>query len=170
MSEQKLTADVAMQDGESQTETLETFRELYEQTLNNIEEGNIVKGTIVKITPNEVLVDINYKSEGIIPNEEFLDLEDFKVGDEIEVFLETLEDEDGMMLLSKTKVDRTRNWEKTISTCKEGDVVKGKVLKKVKGGLIVNIGVEAFLPASQLDIKPVPNINEYLGQSFDFKI
>ncbi|MDX9703631.1 MAG: 30S ribosomal protein S1 [Candidatus Auribacterota bacterium] len=158
------------QDVSSVEETIDDFRELYEQTLSNLEEGSIITGKIVKINPNEVLVDINYKSEGIIPIEEFPDYEDYDIGDEIEVFLDTMENEDGLTLLSKLKVDKSRRWERTIQKCNEGSVVDGKIFKKVKGGFMVDIGVEAFLPASQLDIKPVPNMDVYLGKTYDFKI
>lgn len=171
MTEDKILDKTLQKGGDSDyPETFEDFRELYEKSLSNIEEGNIVKGRIVKINPNEVLVDINYKSEGVIPIEEFPDIDDYKVGDEIEVLLESLEDEDGMMLLSKNKVDKSRNWERTISKSAEGDVVKGKIFKKVKGGFMVDIGVESFLPASQLDIKHVPDMDSFLGKMFKFKI
>ena len=155
---------------EETQETLEDFRELYEQTLNNLEEGNIVQGKIVKITSNEVLVDIHYKSEGIIPIEEFPDFKDYSIGDEVEAFLEAIEDEDGLTLLSKLKVDKTRKWERTIQKCSEGAIIDGKIFKKVKGGFMVDIGVEAFLPASQLDIKPVASLDDFIGKNFDFKI
>jgi len=170
MVEEKVTNESVQKGGITVQESLEDFRQLYEQSLNTIEEGSIVKGRIIKINPNEVLVDINYKSEGVIPIEEFPDIEDFKIGDEVEVFLETMEDEDGLTLLSKSKVDKSRKWERTISGCTEGAVVKGKIFKKVKGGFMADIGVEAFLPASQLDIKPVPNMDDFVGKSFDFKI
>lgn len=154
----------------AEEESFEDFLELYEQTLNNIEEGNIVTGRIVKITQKEVLVDINYKSEGVIPIDEFPRIEEYKIGDEIEVFLESLEDEDGMMMLSKSKVDKSRNWERTINSCNEGSVLEGKIFKKVKGGFMVDIGVEAFLPASQVDIRHITDMDSYVGKSFDFKI
>ncbi|MEW6534223.1 MAG: 30S ribosomal protein S1 [Candidatus Auribacterota bacterium] len=157
------------QNTENET-SFEEFRELYEKTLSNIEEGNIVTGRIVKINPKEVLVDINYKSEGIIPIDEFPRIDEYKIGDEVEVFLESLEDEDGMMLLSKSKVDKSRNWERTIAKCNEGALIEGKIFKKVKGGFMVDIGVEAFLPASQVDIKHIPDMDAYVGKSFDFKI
>ena len=151
-------------------ETLENFKELYEKTLSNFVEGSVVKGKVIKINPKEVLVDINYKCEGIVPLEEFPDIDEYKIGDEIEVLLESLDDEEGLLLLSKGKVDKTRRWEQTIEGCTENAVVQGKIFKKVKGGLMVDIGVEAFLPGSQLDIKPVPNMDDYLGKTFDFKI
>ncbi len=170
MVEEKVKNESVQKGGMTVQESLEDFRQLYEQSLSTIEEGSIVKGRIIKINPNEVLVDINYKSEGVIPIEEFPDIENFNIGDEVEVFLETMEDEDGLTLLSKSKVDKSRKWERTISGCNEGAVIKGKIFKKVKGGFMVDIGVEAFLPASQLDIKPVPNMDDFVGKSYDFKI
>jgi small subunit ribosomal protein S1 len=132
--------------------------------------GNIVKGTIIEVRPKEVLVDIGYKSEGVIPGIEFEDLKTTKVGDEIDVLIERLEDRDGMVVLSKEKAEFKKNWEKILQICNEGGTVTGKVKSVVKGGLLVNIGVEAFLPASQIDVVPPKNLQQFVNNSYDFKV
>src|SRR5258706_16277023 len=124
--------------------------------------GNIVKGTIIEVRPKEVLVDIGYKSEGVISGGEFEDLKTVKVGDEIDVLIEKLEDKDGMVVLSKEKAEFKTNWENILTICNEGGTINGKVKAIVKGGLIVNIGVEAFLPASQIDVSPPRNLNGFV--------
>src|ERR1700693_6658319 len=109
-------------------------------------EGMLVTGKIIEVRPNEVLVDIGYKSEGMIPRWEFDDSDALKVGDEVEVLLEKLEDDYGMVVLSHDKAEQKKNWDRIVSICSEGGTIEGKVRAKVKGGLTVNIGVEAFLP------------------------
>ena len=125
----------------------------------------VLEGTIVRVEGDEVLIDIGYKSEGIVPIEEWSETEEPPVpGMRVSVLLEEIEDEFGLILLSKKKADRIREWEKIISTHKEGDIVKGEVLKKIKGGLLVNIGVNVFLPASQVDIRRPQDIDSYRGK------
>ncbi len=133
-------------------------------------EGSVVKGRIIEIRPNEVLVDIGYKSEGIVPKSEFLEPDALQVGDEIEVLLEKIEDENGMVVLSYEKAEQKKNWDRICSACSEGGTIEGKVRAKVKGGLTVNIGVEAFLPASQIDVIPPRNLDDYVGKTFKFKV
>src|SRR6187397_2289099 len=132
--------------------------------------GNIVKGSIIEVRPKEVLVDIGYKSEGVVSGNEFEDIKSVKVGDEVDVLIEKLEDKEGMVVLSKEKAEFKKNWERILSICNEGGIVAGKVKAVVKGGLIVNIGVEAFLPASQIDIVPPKNLNQFVGNTYDFKV
>jgi small subunit ribosomal protein S1 len=132
-------------------------------------EGSIVNGTILEIKPQVVLVDIGYKSEGAIPLSEFED-EEFDVGDEIEVLLERLENDEGMVVLSKEKAAHKQNWDKIVKVYQDGGLVRGKVKSVVKGGLMVNVGVEAFLPGSQIDIIPPKDLAEYVGKVFEFKI
>jgi len=132
--------------------------------------GEIVTGTVIEVRPKEVLVDIGYKSEGSIPANEFDDIKAVNVGDKVDVLIEKLEDKDGMVVLSKEKAEFKRNWEQILATANEGATVKGKVRAAVKGGLIVNIGVEAFLPASQIDIVPPKNLNQYVGNVYEFKV
>lgn len=132
--------------------------------------GEIVKGTVIEVRPKEVLVDIGYKSEGVIPANEFDDIKVVKLGDIIDVLIERLEDKDGMVVLSKEKAEFKQNWEKIVNTANEGITVMGKVKAVVKGGLLVNIGVEAFLPASQVDIVPPKNLAIFVGNSYEFKV
>jgi small subunit ribosomal protein S1 len=132
--------------------------------------GNIVKGTIIEVRPKEVLVDIGYKSEGVISANEFEDIKTVKVGDQIDVLIEKLEDKEGMVVLSKEKAEFKQNWERILTICNEGGTIAGKVKAIVKGGLLVNIGVEAFLPASQIDILTPKNLAQYLGNTYDFKV
>ena len=132
--------------------------------------GNIVKGTIIEVRPKEVLVDIGYKSEGVISANEFDDIKTVKVGDEIDVLIEKLEDKEGMVVLSKEKAEFKKNWERILTICNEGGTIAGKVKAIVKGGLLVNIGVEAFLPASQIDVSTPKNLAQYVGNTYDFKV
>jgi small subunit ribosomal protein S1 len=143
--------------------------ELIDNNFNEFREGSIVQGTILEVKQQVVLVDIGYKSEGAIAISEFED-EEFEVGDEIEVFLERLENDEGMVVLSKEKAAHKQNWDKIVGVFKEGGLVKGKIKSVVKGGLMVNVGVEAFLPGSQIDIIPPKDLNEYLGKVLEFKI
>lgn len=126
-------------------------------------------GVIIEIRPQVVIVDVGYKSEGVIPVSEFED-EEIEVGDEVEVLLERLENDEGMVVLSKEKAAHKQNWEKIVKVYEAGGLVKGKVKSVVKGGLMVNVGVEAFLPGSQVDIIPPGDLNEYLGNVYEFKI
>jgi small subunit ribosomal protein S1 len=138
--------------------------------LGNLHSGTIVKGTITEVRQNEVIVDIGGKSEGSISASEFFDIGELSIGEEIEVFLEKLEDKDGNPILSFDKAEQKKNWENILSKCEEGTIIPGRVKSKVKGGLIVSIGVDAFLPASQIDIQPPKNLDQYLSQTYDFKI
>jgi small subunit ribosomal protein S1 len=132
--------------------------------------GEIVKGTIIEVRPKEVLVDIGYKSEGVISGIEFEDIKAVKVGDIIDVLIEKLEDKEGMVVLSREKAEFKKNWERILTICNEGGTINGKVKAIVKGGLLVNIGVEAFLPASQIDIMTPKNLAQYVGNNYDFKV
>ena len=142
---------------------------LMENSFKDLREQSIVKGIILDIKPQVVLVDIGYKSEGAIPVSEFED-EDIQIGDEIEVLLQRLENDEGMVVLSKEKAAHKQNWDKIVKVFHDGGLVKGKVKGVVKGGLTVNVGVEAFLPGSQIDIIPPKDLNEYVGNVYEFKI
>lgn len=146
-----------------------SLSQLLESNFRIYRENSIVKGTILEIKKQFVIVDIGAKSEGIIPIAEFDD-EEFAIGDEIEVLLEKLENEEGMVLLSKEKAAHKQNWDKIVAVFNEGGLVRGKVRGVVKGGLTVNVGVEAFLPGSQIDIIPPKDLNEYVGNVYEFKI
>ncbi|HLX94950.1 MAG TPA: 30S ribosomal protein S1 [Verrucomicrobiae bacterium] len=132
--------------------------------------GNIVKGHIIEVRPKEVLVDIGYKSEGVIPAQEFQDIKAIKVGDEIDVLIEKLENKEGTVVLSHEKAEFKRNWERILTICNEGGTIQGKVKSVVKGGLVVNIGVEAFLPASQIDIITPKNLAQFVNNTYEFKV
>lgn len=132
--------------------------------------GQILSGTIVEITKDFVVVDVGLKSEGLVPINEFEDPSELVLGGEIEVFLDQTEGEDGQIVLSREKARRQRQWEFIVNHCNEGAIVKGKIIRKVKGGLMVDIGMEAFLPGSQIDNRRIKNLDEYIGSTFDFKI
>ncbi|MFO8027211.1 MAG: 30S ribosomal protein S1 [Opitutales bacterium] len=139
-------------------------------TIDNLEEGSIIKGTIIEIRPTEVVVDIGGKSEGVVHASEFVDMSELQVGSELEVFLEKLEDKEGNPVISYDKAEQKKNWEKIVENCEEGSVIQGRVRSKVKGGLIVSIGVDSFMPASQIDVQPPKNLDQYVGQTYDFKV
>lgn len=132
--------------------------------------GEIVKGTITEVRPKEVLVDIGYKSEGVVSGNEFEDIKIVKVGDLVDVLIEKLEDKEGMVILSKEKAEFKQNWDKILTICNEGGRITGKVKAIVKGGLIVNVGVEAFLPASQIDVMTPKNLAQFVGNTYEFKV
>ena len=147
-----------------------TMEQAMKQSAMRFAPGQIVKGTVIEVRNKEVLVDIGYKSEGVVSGNQFDDVKTVKVGDEVEVLIEKLEDKDGMVVLSKEKAEFKQNWEKILQIAGEGATVTGKVKAIVKGGLLVNIGVEAFLPASQIDIIPPKNLTPFVGNTYDFKV
>lgn len=149
--------------------TNQELSDLIDSKFKEFREGSIVKGTILEIRPQIVLVDIGYKSEGAIPSNEFED-DEIEIGDEIEVLLERLENDEGMVVLSKEKAAYKQNWDKIVKVYQDGGLVRGKVKAVVKGGLTVNVGVEAFLPGSQVDIIPPKDLSEYVGNVYEFKI
>ncbi len=145
---------------------------LYEETFKNLEEGTVVEGTVVDIQTDGVLVDIGYKSEGMIPREEFdpTELAQIKVGDRIQIYLDEREDSEGKPVLSKEKAEKMKVWEDLEKSCKKGEVVEGKILSRIKGGMIVDIGVKAFLPGSQIDLRPIRDLDSLVGKSYPMKI
>ena len=149
---------------------MSALKELIASSIKNYREGSIVKGTILEIRNREFLVDIGYKSEGVIPASEFDEPDQVEVGDEVEVLLERLENDEGMVVLSKEKAAQRQNWEKIVGVFKGDGLIKGKVRSVVKGGLMVNVGVEAFLPASQIDIVPPKDLQQFVNNTYDFKI
>ena len=148
----------------------EELSQLYTQSLREFQEGEIVKGRIISVTPQEIVVDIGYKSEGSIALYEFSDPSSLNVGDEIEVYLESKEDDQGMVVLSKRKAERLQGWERLMENAGEGSIVEGRVTRKVKGGLMADIGIEAFLPASLAGFKGYTNVNQLIGQTLKFVI
>jgi small subunit ribosomal protein S1 len=156
---------------EISSDEFEAMMEMYNGTLASIEEGEIVKSRVLEIRENLVVLDIGFKSEGTIPLEEFKDMPELKVGDEVEVLLEHLEDSEGSVVLSKKKADFMRVWERIRVAYESDQPVTGTLVKKIKGGVVVDLmGVDAFLPGSQIALRRVPNIDELLGHTYDFKI
>ena len=147
------------------------MEEALSQSETNFAAGQIVKGTIIEIRSKEIMVDIGYKSEGSVPVNEFEDLqEELKVGDQVDVLILQLEDRDGMVVLSHEQAIFKQNWDNIKAICEEGGRIKGRIKAAVKGGLIVNIGVEAFLPSSQIDVNTPSDMDALVGQAFEFKV
>jgi small subunit ribosomal protein S1 len=143
----------------------------YEESLRSIGEGEIVRGTVLAIDDKEVLVDVGFKSEGVIPLSEFSDPTSIKVGDVLDVFLEKMENQDGLVVLSKQRADFVRVWDRVKEAHDSGQVVEGKLVRKIKGGVVVDLyGVEAFLPGSQIALRQVQNVDALLGQNVSVKI
>ncbi len=146
------------------------MQELMGKAMKSFSEGSIVKGRILQKRQNEVLIDIGYKSEGVISLSEFEDTDELEVGNEVEVLLERLENDEGMVVLSKEKAAQKQNWEKIVKIFNDGGLISGKVKAVVKGGLMLNVGVEAFLPGSQVDIIAPKDLRVYEGKTLECKI
>ncbi len=147
------------------------YRQIYEQTLNKFQEGEIVRGRILAINQKEVSVDIGFKSEGVVPLEEFANPEELKIGDEIEVYLDTVEDRDGQLVLSRKKADFLKAWERVVQYFEEDRTIEGRIVRRIKGGMVVDLmGVDAFLPGSQIDVRPIRDFDALVGKTFEFKI
>jgi small subunit ribosomal protein S1 len=159
---------------ETQTEMAGgSFAELFENSIKNVKEGEVVKGTVLSVEDDLVQIDIGFKSEGLVPAWEFMDEEGNVLvgpGDEVDVLLEESEDADGRIVLSKEKADRLKIWDEISRAYKADEPVEGTVISRVKGGLAVDIGVKAFLPGSQVDLRPVRNLEHVVGQKLSFKI
>ncbi|NUM76786.1 S1 RNA-binding domain-containing protein, partial [candidate division KSB1 bacterium] len=152
-------------------EELKNFERLYEDTLTEFVEGQLVTGKILAINNREVAVDIGFKSEGVIPIEEFQDPKSLKIGDDIEVFLDNVEDQDGQLVLSKKKADFMRVWERVLEAHDKGEIMQGRCTRRIKGGIVVDLmGIDAFLPGSQIDLKPIRDFDAYIGQMMDFRV
>lgn len=171
-NKKKLSKDVQAGFGDEENEFGEmeqSFEALFEESLQALNIGDVVKGTIVQVNPDSVIVDVGFKSEGVIPLSEFFDEKGaltVKVGDVFDVLVERTESETGLISLSKEKADRQKIW----NSLEEGAVVEGRIVSRIKGGLAVDIGVNAFLPGSQVDLRPVRNLDKLLGETFQFKI
>src|SRR5690606_6665931 len=159
------------EEDEYTSEEFEAMIEMYQGTMASIEEGEIVSAKVMEIHENMVVLNIGFKSEGTVPLEEFKDMPDLAPGDEVEVLLEHLEDAEGSVVLSKKKADFMRVWERIRLAYENDEPVEGTLVKKIKGGVVVDLmGVDAFLPGSQIALRRVPNIDELLGQKYEFKI
>ena len=161
-------------DSKGQEKAGSSFSELFANSLQEQEfrQGDIVKGRVLSVQDDFVLIDINYKSEGLLNKSEFQgdSKELLEVGAEVSVYIEKIENENGMVVLSKSKADALQAWDNISIAAERGDVVEGTVVSKVKGGLSVDIGVKAFLPGSQIDLRPVRNLSAYVGKKFAFKV
>ncbi|MEE8486735.1 MAG: 30S ribosomal protein S1, partial [Gemmatimonadota bacterium] len=157
--------------GEYSDDEFDEMLAMYEETLSDIVEGEIVKASVLRKTDSVVILDVGFKSEGAVPLDEFRDPDSLQPGDEVEVFLESLEDNDGVVVLSKKKADFLRVWEKIKEAFDNDQAVLGMLKRKIKGGVTVDLmGVDAFLPGSQIALRRVPNVDDLIGHEYDFKI
>ena len=158
---------------ESENLSYEQLVEMYDDSMRHLNEGEIVPGKVIAITSNDVVVDVGYKSEGLVPIHEFTSRDDelqVSVGDDVEVLLEQTEGADGHVMLSKVKAERMRIWAQVENSFKEGKVITGRVIDRIKGGLTVDVGLRAFLPGSLVDIKPVKYLESFKGEELEFKV
>ncbi len=156
---------------EYSSEEFNELSKLYEDTISDYVEGELVVGKILAVGDKEVTIDIGFKSEGTIPIDEFTNPTDLKIGSDIEVFIDNIEDSDGRLILSKKKVDFIHSWERVLSSHDRGDILPGRCIRRIKGGIVVDLGgVDAFLPGSQIDVKPIRDFDAFIGQTMDFKV
>ncbi len=149
----------------------EDLAKLYEETLVDFKSGQVVIGKVLAVNDKEVSIDIGFKSEGTIPIDEFADPSDIVVGDNVEVLIDEIEDVDGFLVLSKKKADFMRIWEKVIESFENGEILKGKCVRRIKGGIVVDLGgVDAFLPGSQIDVRPIRDFDALINKEMEFKI
>ncbi len=150
---------------------METLTRLYDQTLEELKEGEVVTGRILNITDSDVIVDIGFKSEGLIPKDEFDNIEELKPGDEVEVYVDELDNGEGQIALSRRRADFIKNWERVIQKYENDEVIPGTITRRIKGGMVVSLmGVDAFLPGSQIDVKPIRDFDALIGKQLNFKI
>ncbi len=162
---------LAGEDSPYSEDELKEMVALYDKSLKQFDAGEIVKGRIIGFTDNDVIVDIGFKSSGLVPKNEFPNLAELKPGDEVEVFLDSVEDQDGQVVLSRRRADFIRIWDRIVGAHENQTVLQGTVLRRVKGGLMVNLmGLESFLPGSQVDVKPVRDFDSFVGKTMDFRV
>ncbi|TNF73196.1 MAG: 30S ribosomal protein S1, partial [Acidobacteria bacterium] len=176
IEEQERSSEVADAEGNEEEKTELDYDEmvsLYDESMRHLAEGQIVTGHVIGISSNHVVVDVGYKSEGLVPIEEFTDYEGnvtVEVGDDVEVLLERTEDAEGHVVLSKQKAERMKVWAEIEKSYKAGEIIHGRVIDRIKGGLTVDVGIRAFLPGSLVDIKPVKNLESLRGKDLEFKV
>ena len=147
------------------------FRAMYENTLNTLKQGEIITGRIIHVTKDHITIDIGFKSEGIVDADEFANASELKIGDEVEVFLESVENKDGNITLSRKRADFVRIWERIQKAYDNDEILQGRCIRRIKGGIVMDLfGVDAFLPGSQIDIRPVRDFDAYLGRSLDVRV
>jgi small subunit ribosomal protein S1 len=152
-------------------EEFESLANLYSESFKDVKEGEMIKGKVVRIQGDNVIIDVGFKSEGSISLNEFAQRDQIKVGDEVEVVLESVEDQEGNLVLSKQRADFLRIWERVLNAHESGDILVGKIIKRIKGGMVVDLmGMEAFLPGSQIDIRPIRDFDAFVGQDMEFKV
>ncbi len=167
IDKEALEAEIAAAVEDLSTDDLE---QQLDESVRDYSVNTVLKGRVVNIVDDDVMIDVGYKSEGIVDRAEWDDPSLIEPGQEIEVLLEAVEDESGLVQLSKRKADRIRSWELITSSCNEGDIVTGRVMRKIKGGLLLDIGVPVFLPASQVDIRRPGEIADYIGYALTCRI
>lgn len=152
-------------------EEFEALAKLYTDSIRDVKEGEMVQGKVVRVLEDYVVVDVGFKSEGSVPKEDFHNYDELKVGDQIEVVLESVEDQDGNIVLSKKRADFLRIWEKVLSAYDNSEIIRGKIVRRIKGGMVVDLmGMEAFLPGSQIDVRPIRDFDAFVGKEMDFKV
>ena len=168
LSDDDLDAVVADAMGSLGEDEIETR---YEQSVRDFAPNALISGKVLRVVADDVMVDIGYKSEGVVPLYEFDNLEAPDAGTEIEVLMEGMDDSSGLLLLSRRRAERLRGWERIVSSHGEGDILKGEAIRKIKGGLLLDVGgVAVFLPASQIDIRRVPDVATFIGRDLECKI
>ncbi|KUG25854.1 ssu ribosomal protein s1p [hydrocarbon metagenome] len=152
-------------------EELQVLTKLYSESFYDIKEGEIITGKIVGVSGDNVVIDVGFKSDGTISKTEFNATEEIKIGNKVDIVIESVEDEDGNLVLSKKRADFLKVWDRILKAHENDDIIPGKILKRIKGGMVVDLnGIEAFLPGSQIDIRPVRDFDAFVGQTMDFKI
>lgn len=158
-------------DDEYSQEEFEALSRLYSESFRNVKQGEMVKGRIVRILDDSVILDVGFKSEGQISRDQFSNFADVKVGQEVEVVLESVEDLEGNLVLSKQRADFLRIWERVLNAYDTGEIMQGKIIRRIKGGMVVDLlGMEAFLPGSQIDVRPIRDFDAFVGREMDFKV
>ncbi len=158
-------------DDEYSQEEFEALSKLYSESFRNVKQGEMVKGRIVRILDDSVILDVGFKSEGQISRDQFSNFADVKVGQEVEVVLESVEDLEGNLVLSKQRADFLRIWERVLNAYDTGEIMQGKIIRRIKGGMVVDLlGMEAFLPGSQIDVRPIRDFDAFVGREMDFKV
>ncbi|MEK7670644.1 MAG: 30S ribosomal protein S1, partial [Bacteroidota bacterium] len=171
MAESKNSSVEAVIDREYGEAEYNDLKKLYEGSMGKISEGEIVRGRVVAIGDGDVSIDIGFKSEGVVPLAEFSNKDELKVGDEIEVFLESVENKDGQLVLSRKRADFMRVWERVTKSFETGEVLQGRCVRRIKGGIVVDLlGIDAFLPGSQIDVRPVRDFDAFIGRTLDFRV
>ncbi len=162
----------AYENGESAGEkSREELTHAYEESLNSVKDKEVIEGTIIALNKREAVVNIDYKSDGIIPMSEFRYNPDIKIGDKVEVFIENQEDRKGQLILSHKKARASRSWERINAALENNEIIKGFIKCRTKGGMIVDVfGIEAFLPGSQIDVKPIRDYDVFVGKTMEFKV